>query len=170
MNEPDRWRGQHAGPAVVVALGALLAAASLAGADHGPGTTLEIRDGRGSVLARVPLGTDGAFTLRYRNSLYGTVAEERFVAAGGILELQELAARQLAVLEEYYAVTERPTRDVRGWWHSPPAYELELHSLTVAATDLGRRTLLVAGHGPVQLWRLVNDAAPSIVLETVPGR
>jgi hypothetical protein len=170
VNESGRWRGRPAGPAVVVALGALLAAASLSGADQGPGTTLEIRDGQGSILARVPLGADGAFTLRYRNSLYGTVAEERFVAAGGMLKLQELAARQLAVLEEYYAVTERPTRDVRGWWHAPPAYELELQSLTVAATDLGRRTLRVAGHGPVELWRLVSDAAPSVELEMVPSR
>jgi len=154
---------------VVVALGVLLTAASLAGADHGPRTTLEVRDGAGAVLERRALGADGVFSLRYRNSLYGTQAEERFVATGSRFELRELAARQLAVLEEYYAVSERSTRDSRGWWRASPAYELELESLTVAATDLGRRTLIIEGQAPLELWRLVDDGAPSVVLETVAG-
>ena len=169
MTQADRGRGRHAGLAVVVALGVLLTAASLRAADHGPLTTLVIRDGQGGVLARVPLAEDGAFTLRYRNSLYGTLADERFVASGGRFELHELAARQLAVLEEYYAVSERPMRGAHGWWQAPPAYELGLDSLTVAATDLGQRTLLVAGRAPLELWRLVDDEAPSVVLETVPA-
>jgi len=169
VTQPDPRRGRHAGLAVVVALGVLLTAASLAGADHGPRTTLEVRDGAGVVLERRPLGADGVFTLRYRNSLYGTHAEERFVATGSRFELRDLAARQLAVLEEYYAVSERSTRDGRGWWRAPPAYELELESLTVAATDLGRRTLIIEGQAPLELWRMVDDGAPSVVLETVAG-
>ena len=169
MTRPGRRRGRHAGLAVVVALGVLLAAASLRAADHGPWTTLVVRDGEGVVLASVPLPEDGAFTLRYRNSLYGTLAEERFIASGGRFELLELAARQLAVLEEYYAVSERPMRAAHGWWQAPPAYELALDSLTVAATDLGQRALLVDGRAPLELWRLVDDDAPSVVLETVPA-
>ena len=43
--------------------------------------------------------------MSYRNSVYGTLAEERYrVAADGRFALVELAADQLAVLEEYYAV------------------------------------------------------------------
>ena len=170
MTQADRGRGRRTGLAVVVTLGILLTAGSLRAADPGVRpTTLVISDGQGSVLARVPLAEDGAFTLRYRNSLYGTVAEERFVAVAGRFELQELAARQLAVLEEYYAVSERPIRAPHGWWQAPPAYRMALDSLTVAATDLGRRTLLVAGQAPLELWRMVDDAAPSVVLETVPA-
>lgn len=154
---------------MAVAIGALLTAGSLRAADHAAWTTLVIRDGGGVVLASVPLPADGAFTLRYRNSLYGTLAEERFVADGGGFELRELAASQLAVLEEYYVVSERPVRTARGWWRAPPAYDLGLDSLTVAATDLGRRTLIVEGQPPVELWRMVEDGAPSVVLETVPA-
>jgi hypothetical protein len=167
----DRWRGRRAGLAVVAALVGLLVAAALSGGAE-PSTSLVVRDGDGRVLARVTLPDDGAFALRYRNSLYGTVAEERFTVTtgGGTIELRQLAARQLAVLEEYYAVSVRPELGADGWWRAPPADELKLDELTLAATDLGRRTLLVEGEAPLRLWRLVADAAPSVVLEAEPGR
>ncbi|HUF06394.1 MAG TPA: hypothetical protein VMP86_03285, partial [Candidatus Binatia bacterium] len=106
----------------------------------------------------------------YRNSLYGTLAEERFVTReDGRFALDRLSAEQLAVLEEYYAVETRPIATDHGWWHAPPAYELEVEELRVAATDLGRRTLLVDGRPPVDLWRLVSDSSPSIVI-SIEGR
>ena len=65
----------------------------------------------GGVLASMPLAGD-TFAVSYRNSIYGTVAEERYtVQDDGSYRLAQLAADQLAVLEEYYAV---PGRAVRG--------------------------------------------------------
>lgn len=143
------------------------AAITVAGAgDHG---TVVVTDPDGRALARVPLGADGAFTLRYRNSLYGMLAAERFVALGtGGFALDALLAEQVAILEEYYAVDESPERAGSGWWTAPPPYELSLDELRVAATDLGRRTLVVDGQAPVELWRLVSDRAPSVLI-TVEG-
>ncbi|MGH8775654.1 MAG: hypothetical protein ACRDWI_10920 [Jiangellaceae bacterium] len=164
-----RWRGRGAALVLVIALAAVPVAA---GVDAGAGDrrVLVVSDPGGRTLARVPLCDDAAFTLRYRNSVYGTLAEERFVVADdGGFELRELAAEQLAVLEEYYGVSEQPMLVAREWWRAPPAYELELDRLTVAATDLGRRTLLVAGQPPLLLWHLVEDAAPSVVIEADPG-
>ena len=159
----DRWRGRRAGLAAVTVLLVGAAAVSAAGADaHG---SVVVTDPTGRMLARVQLNADTSFSLRYRNSVYGTLAEERFVARDdGQFALDLLSAEQLAVLEEYYAVETRPVATDHGWWRAPPAYELEVEELRVAATDLGRRTLLVDGRPPVDLWRLVLDSSPSIVI------
>lgn len=159
----DGWRGRRAGLAVVTAFVAGAIGPSAAGGG-GHGTVL-VSDPDGRVLASVPLGDDGTFSLRYRNSLYGTLATERFVALeDGGFALNRLSAQQIAVLEEYYAVGSGPVAIGEGWWSAEPAYELELEQLRVAATDLGVRTLLVGGEAPVDLWRLVDDAAPSVVI------
>lgn len=121
----------------------------------------------GVPLLRVPLPPDGSFSLRYRNSLYGSLAEERFVIADeGRLDLVELRADELAVLEEYYAINEAasPSGGTRAW-AAAPAHRPTIHRLRVAATDLGERTLLVAGREPLELWRLVDDAEPSVIIE-----
>jgi hypothetical protein len=139
----------------------------LAGVLGTGGPALTVRDGDGAVLARIPLPADQGFTLRYRNSLYGTLAEERFVVAEhGQMRLVELAADQLAVLEEYYAVTHatRAPRGSRRAWVAGPATAVELDELSIAATDLGERTLLVAGRSPLPLWQLVEDD-PTVVLQ-----
>ena len=160
-----RWRGRIAvlvtglATAVVVAATAVLAA--------GGHPTIRVTAPDGELLASVPLAPDGTVTLRYRNSLYGTLAEERFVVTGdGRLRLVELAAEQLAVLEEYYAIdtpassaAEEPMR-----WQAAPAHVPVLRELRVAATDLGQRTLVVPGSAPVRLWRLVDDPEPTVVL------
>jgi hypothetical protein len=39
-----------------------------------------------------------------------------------------------------------------------------LGTLSIAATDLGERTLLVPGEPPLELWRLVGDGDPFVVL------
>ena len=80
-----------------------------------------------------------------------------------------VSSQELAVLEEYYAVDEAPIRGATEWYHAEPAYELELERLTVAATDLGERTILVDGHAPVPLWTLAADASPFVHVEVEGG-
>lgn len=123
----------------------------------------------GGVLASVPLAGD-AFAVSYRNSIYGTVAEERYtVQEGGSYRLAQLAADQLAVLEEYYAVPGPPSAagdtDRRKWVTDPdPGHPAEFNRLSLAATDLGRRTVYVPGAPPLELWKLVEDSDPFVVL------
>lgn len=145
------------------------AAATVVGADER--RSVVVSDPGGTVLARVPLAADDAFSLGYRNSLYGTVAQERFdVIDARHFRLRELAAEQLAVLEEYYAVDVAPQRGPTDWWTAPPAQELVLDELRVSATDLGQRTLLVTGQPPHELWRLVEDEAPTVIISIEEGR
>jgi hypothetical protein len=132
-----------------------------------PGPAVIVRDGGGVVLTQVPL-PGGSFAVSYRNSVYGTVAEERYrVRDGGRFGLVELAADQLAVLEEYYAVPgpvrAAPDGDRRSWV-AQPAYHPEFTELAIAATALGERTLHVPGHPPVPLPPLVKEDV-TVVLE-----
>jgi hypothetical protein len=54
-----------------------------------PGPAVIVRDGGGAVLTQVPL-PGGSFAVSYRNSVYGTVAEERYrVRDGGRFGLVE---------------------------------------------------------------------------------
>lgn len=163
----DRWRGRTS--VLAIALSALLFGAVAGGAVLGrSGGALRIELPDGTTVADVDLPASGAFALRYRNSLYGTLAEERFeVMPDGSIRLVELAAEQLAVLEEYYAIDEAAQWTATGWWTATPAHVPELKTLTVAATDRGERTLLVDGRPPLDLRRLVDDRAPSIVLVPV---
>jgi hypothetical protein len=123
----------------------------------------------GGELARIPLSGD-TFAVSYRNSIYGTVAEERYTVQGdGSYRLGQLAADQLAVLEEYYAVPGAPSAagdgDRREWVAEPdPARPAEFRGLSLAATDLGRRTVHVSGAPPLELWKLVEDSDPFVVL------
>ena len=129
-----------------------------------------IRDHDGDVLASLPLCGD-RFAVSYRNSIYGTVAEERYVALpDGRYRLAQIAADQLAVLEEYYAVPGPPTRanngDRRLWVVPPdPDHPAVFEDLSIAATDLGERTLYIPGSPPLALWQLVEDKNPFVVLE-----
>lgn len=154
---------------MVAALISAALAATVAGA--GDRRSVVVTDPAGTVLARVPLATEGGFELRYRNSLYGTLAAELFVVTDeNNIRLDSLAAEELAVLEEYYAVNAAPLRGVEDWWTAPPAYELELDELRVAATDLGQRTLRVTGQRSIALWRLVGDAQPTVIISIEEGR
>jgi hypothetical protein len=160
-----RWRGRSAALAVVAAALTLSIGAAAVGRTS---ATLYISLPDGRVVASVPLPEDGALALRYRNSLYGTLAEERFtVTDDGRLRLVGLRAEQLAVLEEYYAIdtpADRIGTDGMAW-EARPARGSPIRTLRVAATDRGERTLLVAGHEPIELWRYVEDTAPSVMLE-----
>jgi hypothetical protein len=153
--------------AVLVAeLGVVAGCSAAAGpAPHGP--VISVRDPAGALLAQVPLG-GGRFAVSYRNSIYGTLAEERYrVAADGRFTLVELAADQLAVLEEYYAVPgpvrRAPAPDRRDFV-ARPARAAEFPELAVAATTLGERTLHVPGHAPVPLAPLAPAGGPTVVL------
>lgn len=166
----DRWRARTLGLAIATAVSAVGAVAvAWTATSSAPAASLSVRLPDGTVLDRVTLPEDGAFTLRYRNSLYGSIAEERFVLDDGRLRLVQLAADELPVLEEYYAI-DRPARrtepgDARRWT-AEPAQDVALESLTIAATDLGERTLVVDGSS-IELWRLVEDGAASVVI--APG-
>jgi hypothetical protein len=166
----NRWRGRSGG-LTIAALGLLLlgAAATVAESD---GPALVARRPDGSTLARVELPADGTFALRYRNSLYGSLVDERFVVtADGRMRLTRLGADELAVLEEYYAI-DRPAAPGAAVapraWEADPAVGVEEDAILIAATDLGERTLLVDGAPALELWRLVDDAAPSVWLEVDP--
>lgn len=165
----NRWRGRSAALAVVAAVLALMMAAAAVGGISRPALRVSLPDG--TVLATLTLPDDRTLSLRYRNSLYGTIAEERFtIVDDGRLRLTQLAAEQLAVLEEYYAIDTPARRAGAGelGWQADPAHSPVIGTLRVAATDRGERTLHVAGHEPVELWRFVDDAAPSVLLEIEP--
>ena len=149
--------------AAVLALGLL--GSGCAAADPGPALT--VRDGDGALLTRVPLPAP-EFAVSYRNSVYGTLAEERYTAReGGRFRLVELAADQLAVLEEYYAVPgpvrTAPSGDRRRWVAEPRDHP-EFGELSIAATALGERTVHVPGQAPIPLPPLVTDGV-TVVLD-----
>lgn len=152
----DRWRGRRlAGLAVVALLAAFTATAAVMAGQDGA-RALVVRDSTGAELARVALSPSGGFALRYRNSVYKSLAEERFQVVGDRLRLVELGADELAVLEEYYTAVgaERTGPGSTRAWRirvERPPLDLPLH---VQATDLGRRTLLVNGR-EIALWQLV---------------
>jgi hypothetical protein len=160
----DRWRRPRA---VAISIACALLAAIAIGAANPAVRSLRVTLPDGMTLARVPLPADGSFTLRYRNSLYGTLAEERFVVtATGELRLVELGADQLAVLEEYYAIDEPAHREAGPrTFAAQPANVPIIEQLQIAATDRGERTLLIRGQPPVELWHFVADGDPSVLLE-----
>jgi hypothetical protein len=166
-----RWRGRRrAGlAAAVVTLAAAIAGADAA-ADSRDARWLVVRDASGNELARAALPSTESFTLRYRNSVYRSTAQEHFAVDDGSLRLVELRAEELAVLEEYYtAVGAVPASgDSRVRWTvavERPPIELPLR---VRATELGRRTLAVGGQ-EIALWQLVAGRDESLVVLSVEG-
>jgi hypothetical protein len=160
----SRWRGRITGLVILAALGPLTLTAAAEWADP----TLVVRGPDDRVLAELKL-PEASFTLRYRNSLYRSLAEEHYVVdARGRIELVGLAADELAVLEEYYAIDRPAWRAEAGaarTWLADPAREVTIETLIVAGTDLGERTLLVDGAAPLALWQLVDDRSPSVELK-----
>jgi hypothetical protein len=129
-----------------------------------------VRTPDGDLIARVPL-TGDTFAVSYRNSVYTSLAEERYrVRPDGRFELVEIAADQLAVLEEYYQVPDAPRpappSDRRSYVVEPdPARPAVFDALNIAATDLGERTLWVPGRPPVPVWERVLSDDPTVLLE-----
>jgi hypothetical protein len=162
----SRWRGCSGGLTIAIAALVLLAAGP-AQAEPSPALLVSTLDGSSLAVMRLP--ADGRFALSYRNSLYGSLVDEAFVVTPqGELRLTGVAADELAVLEEYYRAAERATRQAAGAsraWRIKPPIPVEEALLIVAATDLGRRTLLVDGAPPVELWRLVDDREPWVSIQ-----
>lgn len=127
---------------------------------------LVARATNGDVVMRVPL-PESRFVLRYRNSVYGSVAEERFaIGPDGQMILVELAADEAAVLDEYYmADRPRPARagDTRRWWAAPES-PLAIEQLFVAATQHGQRSLVVENR-TIPLWQVAAPGMPTLMLE-----
>ena len=153
--------------AAAVAVSACLACTATVAEPGATGRVVTVRDPGGVLLAQVPLSAD-TFAVSYRNSVYGTVAEERYrVGVDGGFTLVELAADQLAVLEEYYAVPGpvRPAPDAdRRNWVARPGGTARFTDLAIAATRLGERALHVAGNAPVLLAPLAASG-PTLVLD-----
>jgi len=166
----DRWRGRRlAGLAVVVLVATVTAGAVVMGRQD-DARSLVVRDASGTELVRVALDASGGFGLRYRNSVYRSLAEEHFEVEGDRLRLVELAADELAVLEEYYTAV-GATRARQG---SSRTWRIEVERpsialpLRVQATALGERTLLTA-EGEIALWRLVAGRNDTLILLTIEG-
>jgi hypothetical protein len=158
----------------LTALGVLAAAGGIgaaAVASDGDGEqSVTVRTADGQLIAQVPLEGD-TFAVGYRNSIYGTLAEERYrVHEDGRFELVEIAAEQLAVLEEYYQVPDAPRPappgDRLAYVVEPdPARPAVFAELNIAATDLGERTLWVPGHPAVPVWQRVVSDDPTVLLD-----
>jgi hypothetical protein len=139
-------RGAIASLAVVAACGAL-AFGAVAHGDDGP--RVVVRDAGGEVVAEQALPADGRFALAYRHSVYQAPAQERFRALpGGRFALESIASPSRRVLE-YYEAEGRIARDVLV-----PAHQTRFTTMALAATERGRRTLVVGservplyGHG-----------------------
>jgi hypothetical protein len=176
----DRWRGGGGRLAIgaALAVGIAVAVPASNALRSAPDTgaagdwQLVLRNADAQIVLRADL-PDGHFALRYRNSVYGTLAEERFAVAGdGRLRLVDLAADQAAVLDEYYAVGEPPRPADAGdprRWRAPPAAALSLAELALAATEHGQRTLLIDGQKPVPLWALADRSDPTLILVAEPA-
>ena len=160
----DRWRGRRlAGLAVFVLLVSVTAAVA---AQDGEERWIVVRDANGAELTRAVLPASGEVAMRYRNSVYESLAEEHFLVDGDHLRLVELRAEELAVLEEYYTAL--------GASRSPPLSEWRVAverppvalPLRIQATELGQRTLLTEA-GEIELWRLVAGRDDTLVILSV---
>ena len=164
----DRWRGRRlAGLALTALLASTMAGAVAMARDDGAHWVV-VRDRDGVELARAAISRSDGFALRYRNSVYESLAEEQFEVDGEHLRLVELRADELAVLEEYYTAV-GATRSGPG---SGRTWRIEVERdpialpLRVQATALGERTLLAAGQA-IPLWRLVAERDDTLVVLTI---
>ncbi len=165
----DRWRGRRlAGLAVaVVAVMAVFVAIAMA-SDVGS-RWIVVRDAAGAELARAELPPSAEFSMRYRNSVYQSIAEERFRVSGDRLNIVELRAEELAVLEEYYTAVgavEEPDASLK--WRIAVKRPTIALPLRVQATELGERTLMAA-ETEIALWRLVAGRDDTVVVLTIEG-
>lgn len=152
---------------MVVLLVAVPAGGDAQGPEHET-RWIVVRDESGIELARAALPGSGDFALRYRNSVYRSTAEERFRVTGDRLALVELAANELAVLEEYYTAVGAvgDGKDTALAWRiavERPPIALPLH---IQATALGQRTLLTPLK-EIALWRLVAGRDDTSVVLTI---
>jgi hypothetical protein len=127
---------------------AVLAAAVLIAGCGGPEVVARDRDG--GVVAQAALPSDGRFALSYRHSVYKAPAVERFRASADGFVLESVRSPSAEVID-YYELDGRRTRE-HGWWVMTPDRPARFGTMALAATRLGRRTL-VAGARHVPLYR-----------------
>jgi Domain of unknown function (DUF1850) len=107
------------------------------------------RTAGGDVVAELRLPASGEFALEYRHSYYRRPARETFRLAGDGFELVAVSSPSEAVLD-YYEL--EGTRERRGGvWTLRPARRPWFEEMALAATAVGRRTL-VAGERRVPLY------------------
>jgi hypothetical protein len=134
---------------------ALLAAALVALA-LGGGSPRVVASAGGDSVAELRLPASREFALEYRHSVYRWPARETFRAVpDGSFSLVAVSSPSEAVLD-YYAI--EGVRERRGgWWTLRPARPARFETLPLAATAVGRRTLVAGGRraplygGPVHL-------------------
>jgi hypothetical protein len=149
--------------AAAAALAALaLAGGAAAARSDGPARVVA-HDRGGGTVAQLRLPASGAFALAYRHSIYRRPAVERFrAAADGAFELVEIASPSQAVLDYYEAEGERIRSG--GWWTLRLARPARFESMALAATAVGRRTL-VAGAQRVPLYGIGRTRHLTIAVE-----
>ena len=139
--------------AAVLAAIALALCAAAVQAGGPPRVVATDRDG--NTVAELPAAH--GFALSYRHSYYRQPAVERFRVDGdGSFRLVEISSPSQAVLDYYEIEGTRARRD--GWWTLRPAKPARFERMPLAATAVGRRTL-VAGDERVPLYRRDGHAA-----------
>jgi hypothetical protein len=103
-----------------------------------------VRDRSGEELLTAELPPSDSFALAYRHSHYDAPARELFAAgADGHFRLRAIESPRAAVLD-YYAVAGERTRSGR-WLRLAPTERRRYEQLSLIATRVGRRSLLVGG-------------------------
>jgi hypothetical protein len=120
---------------LAVAIGAL---AVTGGAPH-----VVARTADGDAVAELRLPASGTFSLEYRHSYYRRPARETFRATGDGFELIAVSSPSEAVLDYYEIEGTRARRG--GVWTLRPARRAQFDQMALAATAIGRRTLVAGG-------------------------
>lgn len=127
----------------------LLALAIGALAVSGGSPHVVARTAAGDVVADLRLPASGEFALEYRHSYYRRPARETFRTSGDGFALVAISSPSEAVLDYYEIEGARSRRD--GVWTLRPARPARFDELALAASAVGRRTL-VAGDRRAPLY------------------
>jgi hypothetical protein len=99
------------------------------------------RSSDGGVVAELQLPASGVFALEYLHSYYSRPARETFRVTGDGFELVSISSPSEAVLD-YYEI-DGTREQYGGRWTLRPAQRPRFKTMALAATSVGRRTLVV---------------------------